>query len=69
MQDKGIYYDADITKGEAAEILSQIMNEEATEKQIWFIRRYGLHSAPELLSKKEAIQLISDYKNGLVKVG
>ena len=69
LRDKGIYYDADITKGEACELLSRTLDEEATEKQIWLIRKCKLHNAPELLTKKEAIQLISDYKNGLVKAG
>ncbi len=69
LRDKRIYYDAGITKGEAAEILSQTLDEGVTEKQIYLIRKCKLHSAPELLTKKEAMQLISDYKNGLVKVG
>ncbi len=58
----GIKYWPSITKGEAAELLGQALNVGATEKQIWYIKAHKLHEAPELLTKKQAIQIISEYK-------
>ena len=63
LRDKGMYVKAGLTKGEAADLLGQIIPAGATEKQLWYIRHYGLHSNPELLTKKEACELISQYKN------
>ncbi len=58
----GINFQLCITKGEASDILNRAMNTEATEKQKWFIRTHNLHSNPELLSKREASRIISEYK-------
>ena len=58
----GISFNPSITKGEAGNLLNQVMNAEATEKQKWFIRTHNLHSNPELLSKCEAYRIISEYK-------
>ena len=66
LQDKGMYVKAGLTKGEAADLLGQVMSVGATEKQIWYIKNYGIHSNPELLTKKEAQQLISLYKSRAV---
>ncbi len=65
----GLTFRPSITKGEAAELMSEVMSAGATEKQIWFIKHYGLHSAPELLTKNEAHRIIKDYKERLIKAG
>ena len=57
----GIPYKAGITKGEAAELLGQAWDVGATDKQIYVIKKYGLHNAPELLTKKQARQIIGEY--------
>ena len=57
----GIPYRAGMTKGEASELLSQAWDVGATDKQIYVIKKYGLHKAPELLTKKQARQIIGDY--------
>ena len=57
----GIPYRAGMTKGEAAELLGQAWDVGATDKQIYVIKKYGLHNAPELLTKKQARQIIGDY--------
>ena len=63
MRNMGISFHAGISKGEAYDLMSRVINVEATDKQKWFIRTYGLHDSPELLSKREAYQLIRDYKS------
>ena len=60
---RNIAYSEGITKGEASDILGGIMAEErATSKQVWFIKQNHLHNSPELLTKQEAIKIISEYK-------
>ena len=59
----GISYHEGISKGEACQLLNGVFNAGATEKQVYFISRYGLHESPELLSKYEAGKIISEYKN------
>lgn len=58
----GISFESDISKGEAQKLIGQALNVGATEKQIWFIKHYKLHSSPELLSKREATQIIKNFK-------
>lgn len=65
LRNMGVSFPEEISKGEAAEIMSRVMNAGATEKQIWYIRHYGLHDSPELLSKREAMKIIGDFKNGV----
>ena len=62
LRKNGVPFRPSITKGEAAELLSRVFNVGATEKQIWFIKNYGLHDNPELLTKREAMQIIRQYK-------
>ncbi len=62
MRSMGIFFREDISKGEAQVLISRAINTGATEKQIWYIKRYRLHDSPELLSKREASQIISSYK-------
>ena len=57
----GIPYRAGMTKGEAAELLGQAWDAGATDKQIYVIKKYKLHNAPELLTKRQARQIISEY--------
>ena len=57
----GIPYRAGMTKGEAAELLGQAWDAGATDKQIYVIKKYGLHNAPELLTKKQARQIIGEF--------
>ena len=57
----GIPYREGMTKGEASELLGQALGVGATDKQIYVIKKYGLHKAPELLTKKQATQIISEY--------
>ena len=63
LQKNGLSYPDEISKGEAAELINQLLNVEATPKQVYFISRYGLHASPELLTKQEAGRIISEYKN------
>ena len=58
----GITFQEGITKGEAAQKISEVMDTTATKKQIWYIKTHKLHSFPELLTKREAMQIISNYK-------
>lgn len=58
----GIKYRPDITKGEAAELLGQAWDIGATDNQIWYITKYKLHETPELLTKKQAMQIIHNHK-------
>lgn len=62
LRKKGIPFRPSITKGEAADLLSSVMNVGATEKQILFIKYHDLHDAPELLTKREAMEIIRQYK-------
>ena len=57
----GIQFRPSITRGEAAELLGQAWDVGATDKQIYVIKKYGLHEAPELLTKKQAREIISVY--------
>jgi superfamily II DNA or RNA helicase len=59
----GIPVPPGITKGEAHRLISEAMNEPPSERQLFFIRRNGLHKNPMILTKKEARGLISQYKN------
>ena len=63
MRNMGISFPDSISKGEAYDLMSGVINVEATDKQKWFIRTHGLHDSPELLSKREAYQIIRDYKS------
>ena len=62
LRSMGISFRPSITKGEAADLLSSVLNVGATEKQILFINYHGLHDAPELLTKREAMEIIRQYK-------
>ena len=62
LQKKGIPYTANISKGEANDLLAPVFNERATEKQLKVIRANNLHEYPEILTKKEATQLIREFK-------
>ena len=57
----GIRYHEGISKGEACELLNEVLNVKATEKQIHFISRYGLHTHPDMLNKQEARKIIGEY--------
>lgn len=63
LRKNGVYFRPGISRGEACDLLGSIMNTGATDKQLWFIRRYRLHDSPELLTKSEASKLIKDYKS------
>lgn len=52
-----------ITRGEASELLDEMLGAVATSAQKSFISRYGLTSHPELLTKTEAARLISSYRS------
>ena len=55
-----------ITKGEAHDLMNNAFNREsATEKQIRYIQYHDLHPAPELLTKREAMKVIQQYKDKL----
>ena len=69
LRNMGIYFSADITKGEAAELLSKVFNAQATEKQIWTIKAHRLHDEPELLTKREAQQIIKQYYERIGRAG
>jgi DNA-directed RNA polymerase subunit H (RpoH/RPB5) len=53
-----------ISKGEAANLLNQYFNQPASERQIWYLGFHNLHPFPEVLSKKEAGQIIQKFKDG-----
>jgi superfamily II DNA or RNA helicase len=53
-----------ISKGEAANLLNQYFNQPATAKQLWYLNFHNLHPFPEVLSKKEAGQIIQKSKEG-----
>jgi hypothetical protein len=59
----GIAYSPEITKGEAARLIDEVMNQPATDRQLFFIQTHGLHAAPSFLTKKEARNLIAQYKS------
>ena len=63
MRKMGINFQFCISKGEACDMMSRVIDTGATDKQKWFIRTYGLHDSPELLSKREASRIIGEYKN------
>jgi superfamily II DNA or RNA helicase len=58
----GIPHGKNITKGEAIDLMAEIFNQPATEKQIWYIRKNGLHQYPELLTKRAAGRIIGEFK-------
>ena len=59
---------AGITKGEAYDIMNRAFSRDtATDKQIWYIKAYNLHKAPELLTKYEAFKLIKAHKEELAR--
>ena len=60
----GIQFRPSITRGEASELLSQAWDIGATDRQIYTIKKYRLHEAPELLTKKQAREIISVYYAG-----
>ena len=65
LRDKGIHFRSDITKGEAAELVSSVMGAAATQKQIVYIKANRLHDNPELLTKNEAYHIIRAHKERL----
>jgi superfamily II DNA or RNA helicase len=62
----GIPHGEDITKGEAVDLMAELFNQPATDKQVWYIRQKRLHQYPELLTKRAAGRLISEYKAEIV---
>jgi hypothetical protein len=64
LEQMGIPFDPrTLRKGQAADLISQAMNEPATAKQLFFIEQNRLHESPEILTKKEARVLIQQYKD------
>ena len=63
LQKMGIVFDEDITKGEAADLLSKQWDVPLTEAQEKFIREHKLHDYPEFLTKHDAGKLIDKFKN------
>jgi hypothetical protein len=59
----GIPIPAGITKGQAHQMIDAAMSEPLSEKQLFFIRRNGLHKNPGVLTRREARELISRYKD------
>jgi superfamily II DNA or RNA helicase len=57
----GVEVPPGLTKGRAQELISEILNEPPTEKQIYVIRRNGLHKNPALLTKRDARALIAKH--------
>jgi hypothetical protein len=53
-----------ISKGDAANLLNQHFNQPATGRQVWYLNSHNLHPFPEVLSKKEAGQIIQKSKDG-----
>jgi hypothetical protein len=58
----GIPVPAGLTKGQAHRIIEEAMNQPPTDKQMFFIQRNGLHRNPAVLTKREARDLIAQYK-------
>jgi superfamily II DNA or RNA helicase len=52
-----------ISKGEAANLLNRHFNQPATGKQILYMNFHKLHPFPEVLSKKEAGNIIQQFKD------
>ena len=65
LRNRGMHIRANLTKGEASDMLSSVMGAGATEKQILYIKYNHLHDNPELLTKYEACQIIGQYKDRL----
>ena len=62
----GISHSKNITRGEAALLIDKAVSDApATRKQIWLIKKCGLHVNPRTLTKQEATVLISQYKSGI----
>lgn len=62
LRSKGIPITGPLTRGEASDILNQVNSQiAATPKQRYFIKKYSLHTRPEILSKDEARRLIGAY--------
>ena len=62
LRQMGVNIKDGLTRGEAADLLSNKLGEGATDKQIWYIRRYRLHQNPEILTKQTAQKLIRKHK-------
>jgi superfamily II DNA or RNA helicase len=63
LEEMGVLFDPrTLKKGQAADLISQMMNKSATAKQLFFIEQKKLHENPEILTKKEAHILIQQYK-------
>jgi hypothetical protein len=58
----GISHSLEITKGEACKLIDEAMNQPPSDKQLFFIRRNGLYRNPNVLTKREARNLISRYQ-------
>ena len=57
----GVQHDPDITAGEASALLQQKLDEPATSKQKYTIRKNGLHPTPDVLTKAHASRLIGQW--------
>ncbi len=57
----GVPHDPDITAGEASALLQQKLDEPATSKQKYTIRKNGLHPTPDVLTKAHASRLIGQW--------
>ena len=57
----GVQYDPDITAGEASALLQQKLDEPATSRQKYTIRKNGLHPTPDVLTKVHASRLIGQW--------
>jgi superfamily II DNA/RNA helicase len=51
-----------ITKGQAHMLIERAMSEPLSEKQLYFIKRNGLHKNPGILTKREARDVIARYR-------
>jgi hypothetical protein len=57
----GIPVSPDLTKGEAHRMIGEVMDQPLTDKQLYTIKRNGLHKNPAVLTKREARDLIARY--------
>lgn len=57
-----------LTKGEAHRMIGEVMSQPPTDKQLFFIRRNGLHKNPAILTKREARDLIARHYDRRVSV-
>ena len=58
----GIAFKPDLTRGEAMSMIEARSNLPATDKQKWFITKHRLHPTPDLLTIKQASQIIGKFK-------